>query len=178
MHQTDPARVLLHARALGVLPREVRLVGCQPAVVDGSISELSPAVARAVPQAERIVRALIRDRVPDPDAVRRRDEVLQVMYWMRGERLGEDAGVSELRIFVEDDGTRLGDDLLALLVAGWLEPAAGEDRYRLTTRGEAEAARRFADTFAELTRQAHGACSDPNCECHTLGPEACTRAVR
>jgi hydrogenase maturation protease len=62
MHLATPDRVLMLARALGVLPDWVRIVGCQPhdahAVHDG----LSPEVTRAVDVAVTEVLRLANDR--------------------------------------------------------------------------------------------------------------------
>jgi hydrogenase maturation protease len=55
MHYTVPSRVLVLARALGVLPKRVYLVGCQPADLDLGL-ELSPVVAEMVDRtAETVV---------------------------------------------------------------------------------------------------------------------------
>jgi hydrogenase maturation protease len=48
MHLATPARALLLARALGVLPPTVYLLGCQPAVYEDLALGLSAAVAGAV----------------------------------------------------------------------------------------------------------------------------------
>lgn len=58
LHQAEPSRALLLARALGVLPAEVLLLGCEPAECDELGLELTPAVARAVEPAVRRVLAL------------------------------------------------------------------------------------------------------------------------
>lgn len=114
----------------------------------------------------------------DPvDGIRRRDEILQVMYWLQGEGLADAPGVPELRRFLDDHAAAdLAADLERLAAAGLLEPA-GQGRYRLTAPGREEGARRFADEFAGYLRQGHGACSDPTCDCHELGPEACAHAA-
>lgn len=110
------------------------------------------------------------------DTIRRRDEILQVMFWMRGEGLADDAGPANLRVFLNTaDDVTLAADLAALDEGGLLERMPN-GRYRLTPSGIREGGRRFADEFAEITAQAHGACSDPDCDCQTLGPEACTHA--
>ena len=111
---------------------------------------------------------------PDPaDAIRRRDEILQVMFWMRGEGLADAAGPAELAVFLNEDA--LAADLAALAASGLLDEV-GDGRYRLSDHGRGEAGRRFHEEFEELMHQGHGACSDPNCDCHTLGPEACVHA--
>lgn len=117
---------------------------------------------------------------PGPAAaepLRRRDEILQVMYWMRGESLLDDVAPADLRRFLTPPGEGaagrlLEGDLESLADAALLERTA-DGRYRLTDRGAAEGGRRFADEFEGMTRQGHGACNDPACDCHELGPEAC-----
>lgn len=113
----------------------------------------------------------------DPaDAIRRRDEILQVMFWMRGEGLGEAPGADDLqRFLLGESAAALEEDLAALAATGLLEPAGG-GRFRLTRRGLEEGGRRFREEFEELMHQGHGACSDPDCDCHALGPEACAHA--
>jgi hypothetical protein len=113
----------------------------------------------------------------DPlEALRRRDEILQVMFWLRGEGLAHAATVADLRRFLDETAaTDLEADLDQLSAAGMVEPS-GEQSYRLSTQGLAEGGRRFADEFADYVHAGHGACSDPDCDCHALGPEACERA--
>jgi hydrogenase maturation protease len=56
MHMTTPSRALILARALGVLPPTVYLLGCQPTTCDDLIIGLSEPVERAVaPCVERLV---------------------------------------------------------------------------------------------------------------------------
>ncbi len=103
-----------------------------------------------------------------------RDEILQVLYWLRGEGLGEAASVRDLNVFLDAPEDLVQRHLERLVEEGYatrLERSPG--RYRLTSRGAAEGGRRFADEFAGLTGQAHGECNDPNCACRTQGPEAC-----
>lgn len=108
--------------------------------------------------------------------VRRRDEILQIMFWMRGEGLGNAPTPADLRrLLPPADGDRLDDDLAALRASGLVEDADGGG-YRLTDAGREEGGRRFAEAFDGMTRQGHGACSDPLCDCHELGPEACAHA--
>lgn len=58
MHVAVPSRALAVAKALGALPRETYLVGCEPAVVDELTMELSETVRAVLPEAVRRVRAL------------------------------------------------------------------------------------------------------------------------
>ena len=59
LHQADPEGVLHMAAALGVLPRHVRIVGCQAAACDELGAGLSEAVRVAVPEAAWRVRELL-----------------------------------------------------------------------------------------------------------------------
>ena len=59
MHTTIPSRALEVAQALGPLPAEIFLVGCEPASVDELTTELSPSVAAAVDRAVREVETLL-----------------------------------------------------------------------------------------------------------------------
>jgi len=59
VHLANPARVLALAKALGVLPQRLALVGCQPVDADGLGEQLSPAVERAVPLAAAKVREIV-----------------------------------------------------------------------------------------------------------------------
>lgn len=51
LHLAEPSRVLLLARAAGVLPASVSLIGCQPERVDDYEPSLTSSVQRAVPLA-------------------------------------------------------------------------------------------------------------------------------
>lgn len=98
------------------------------------------------------------------------DEILQVMYWLRGEKLAPEVTVQDLARFV---GAALPlDDVLARLVRLGLvsaTPSGGTLRYALTEAGVREGGRRFADEFRDLTKPGHGECGDPECECQQTG---------
>lgn len=98
-----------------------------------------------------------------------RSEILQVMYWLRGEGLGEvvDAPLLERFLGVE---AALGAGYLDRLVAdGHLDAVPGG--YTLSESGLAEGKTEFALSFADLTRPAHGECS-ADCWCHNSVEEA------
>lgn len=59
-HTATPSRVLLLARALGALPQEVRIIGCEPLAADEVSLTLSPSVAAAVEEAVERVLTLAR----------------------------------------------------------------------------------------------------------------------
>ena len=58
-HYTEPSQVLVLAKALGVLPPHVYIVGCQPADYDELGAELSDEVRAAVEVALNRIEALI-----------------------------------------------------------------------------------------------------------------------
>jgi hydrogenase maturation protease len=64
LHLAEPSRVLLLARALGVLPERVRILGCQPLSCEEFSQELSPPVLAAVESASRRVVELATERAP------------------------------------------------------------------------------------------------------------------
>ena len=111
----------------------------------------------------------------DPlDALRWRDELLQVLYWYRGEGFGESVAPRDLTTFLGADVEVVRRRLEDLVDEGYAVVDDGAPgRYRLTEWGAKEGGRRFADEFAGLTGQAHGECNNPNCSCQTLGPDAC-----
>ncbi len=98
-----------------------------------------------------------------------RSEILQVMYWLRGEGLGDvvDAPLLERFLGVEAE---LGVGYLERLVEdGYLEQSP--PGYVLSERGLREGRTEFALSFSDLTRPAHGECS-ADCWCHNSVEEA------
>lgn len=112
------------------------------------------------------------------DTVRWRDELLQMLYWVRGEGLGETVAPHDLLPFLTIEEHHIRTRLDQLTIDGYVETASGvPGRYQLTAWGVKEGGRRFADEFSGLTGQAHGECNNPNCSCQTLGPGACDAHV-
>ncbi len=110
--------------------------------------------------------------LPKSDALRAlywRSEILQVMYWLRGEGLGDVVDAELLERFL-DVGAEVGLGYLERLVdEGYVERS---DRgFSLSQKGLEEGATEFAMSFAELTRPAHGDCS-ADCWCHASVDEA------
>lgn len=170
MHETVPSRALVMARALGILPARVILVGCQPGRTDEIELRLTDAVRPAVDEAVGRIRALL-----DPvEALKRRDEILQVMFWLQGEGLGPEVRPADLLRFVDDAGA-VQVALTQLTADGCLESvghAPDEIRYRLTALGTGEGRRRFLDEFEPyLARHAHGQCGAADCDCRAGGAE-------
>lgn len=95
-----------------------------------------------------------------------RDEVLQAMFWMKGEGLADAVSSADLARFLGGDAHVIGRQMSRLVAGGYLERLAGRPAvYRLTEMGRLEGARSFRDEFADLTRLAHGECA-PGCWCH------------
>lgn len=108
------------------------------------------------------------------DGIFWRDELLQILYWFRGEGLGEVVAPADLLPFLDADEALIQYHLNRLADEGYtLRVGRALTGYKLTELGVQEGGRRFADEFAGLTNQAHGECNDPNCACKTQGPEAC-----
>jgi hydrogenase maturation protease len=63
MHLAEPSRILRIARAAGVLPGHVLVVGCQPEVCEDFAEILSPPVAASVPVAANRVRELVTELI-------------------------------------------------------------------------------------------------------------------
>jgi hypothetical protein len=98
-----------------------------------------------------------------------RSEILQVMYWLRGEGLGEVVDAPLLERFLGVDAC-IGVTYLERLVAdGYLERVAGG--YVLSPIGLEEGKTEFALSFTDLTRPGHGECS-ADCWCHASVEEA------
>lgn len=102
------------------------------------------------------------------EVLRVRDEVLQAMYWMRAEGLGDAPTAEELARFLAVPAPTLAVFLDRFVADGDLAPAG--NGYALTRTGEDAGKRTFADEMSELTGSTHGEC-DEDCWCHD-SPEA------
>lgn len=110
------------------------------------------------------------------NSVQCQDEILQMMYWMRGENLGDQVTVEQLNRFLRIDERELEGALFQLAARGLI--AAAPERYCLTERGVVEAGRRFLDEFSSvLGKEDHLSCSDPNCDCQAPGFDGSCRSV-
>jgi hypothetical protein len=109
---------------------------------------------------------------PKSEALRQlywRSEILQVMYWLRGEGFADQVDAQLLERFLGVDA-EIGVQYLDRLVEeGYVEAVGG--RYSLSETGRREGALEFATAFEELTRPSHGECSD-DCWCHNSPEEA------
>ena len=104
-----------------------------------------------------------------------RDEILQLLFWMRGEGMGESQASSAVARFLNIEETSLVRHLDRMLEAGYLRKESGG--FGLTEMGRTEGARRFKEEFDPLLSQGHGECKDADCDCHQLGPEHCAHRV-
>ncbi len=123
------------------------------------------------------------------ERIRRRDELLQVLFWLEGEGFEAEMRPEGMKRFLgwPEERIRLGlDELVADELAVRVgrpdeADAPGSGSVRLTETGRREGGRRFVSEFAPLlARDTHhgGECHDPDCECHELGPAACTTFPR
>lgn len=106
------------------------------------------------------------------DALRRRDELLSLLYWLRADRLSEAPALAELACFMGETPL-LTSDLDGLVEAGLVALIAHGEAIQLTAAGVAEGQRRFEEEVqapAELgiAGNAHevmvGVCG-PNARC-------------
>ncbi len=96
------------------------------------------------------------------DALYWRAEILQALYWMRGEGIATRVGAMQLADFLIADRDVLTLQLRELECDGYL--AGDATGYELTALGVSEGGRSFQDEFADLTRPAHYECG-PGCWC-------------
>lgn len=111
------------------------------------------------------------------DAIRWRDEMLQALYWLRGQGLALEVTPASLVSFLQQEETVIASGLQQLAADGYVEllvAAGGQESYRLTSFGLEEGRRRFVDDFAPmLGKHGHGECNDPDCDCHQAGAAEC-----
>lgn len=110
--------------------------------------------------------------VPKSETLRKvfwRSEILQVMYWLHGEGLGDIVDLATLDRFLGITGDEAVPHLERLVEEGYLLPVG--DTYTLSEEGLREGAAEFASSFAELTKPGHGECS-ADCWCHASPEEA------
>ena len=116
----------------------------------------------------------------DADNLKVIDDVLQMMYWLRGEGLADVADIATLQRVSALERARLEPALQTLRQRGLVEGAVvdGHEGYRLTKEGAQEGRRRFSDEFEDLIKPGHGQCADPDCECQRTGSiEDCRHRV-
>ena len=96
-----------------------------------------------------------------------KDEILQVLYWMKGEGLGKEVTAQQVVNLLNTNIDNLRFHLDKLSKEGFLDKKS--NLYQLTEMGNKEAGRRFADAFSGLQKAGHGECG-PDCE-FCYGPD-------
>lgn len=108
------------------------------------------------------------------DDLRLRDEILQVLYWLKGEGLSDSATTHQVSVLIGCTKKDVERVLAQMQTDGLANLRARGEVIELTEFGSKEGGRRFGDAFADLTHAAHGAC-EPDCEdCLVNGPEYCS----
>lgn len=98
-----------------------------------------------------------------------RSEILQLMYWLRGEGLGDVLTPRLMERFLGVDAGVGVTYLDRLVEEGYLQRSGSG--FVLSPQGVEEGAAEFSSSFAELTRPTHGECS-ADCWCHASAEEA------
>ena len=133
----------------------------------------SKPVKRLPPKARRVVTAMSDELHPPKSGALRalywRSEILQVMYWLRGEGFGDFVDAPLLERFLGVNA-EIGLTYLDRLVDEGYVQRDGE-WFVLSESGLEQGAVEFATSFSDLTRPAHGECSD-DCWCHASVEEA------
>lgn len=107
---------------------------------------------------------------PAEDYLFWRDEILQVMYWMAGEGLGESVTPDDLVSFLRADSDLIAGVMARVAQERFLE-LAPSGMYKLTELGMDAGKRGFALEFEGMMAQGHGDC-DPDCWCHKSAARA------
>ena len=101
-----------------------------------------------------------------------RDEILQIMFRMLSEGLGDSPSPAEVGRFLAADPPLVAVHMQRMVALGDVENLA-PGRFKLTVQGVREGRRRFADEFEGMQFGGHAECNRPGCSCLELGPEAC-----
>ena len=98
-----------------------------------------------------------------------RSEILQVMYWLKGEGFGDLVDAALLERFLGVDAAVGVQYLDRLVEEGYLDQVG--TLYSLSELGHREGALEFASSFEGMNKPSHGECSD-DCWCHNSPDEA------
>ncbi|MDX1666854.1 MAG: hypothetical protein R3350_06480 [Saprospiraceae bacterium] len=105
-----------------------------------------------------------------------KDEILQIMYWLRGEQLAEEVKGRKLLTLLNTDAENLLFQLGKLADQGLLScidrPPTLESEFSLSEAGKKEAGARFSSAFEGMQKAGHGECS-ADCDCQWEGHESC-----
>lgn len=107
------------------------------------------------------------------DALFWREEILQVLYWMKGEGLADAVPVSRLLSLLNTTPDNLLLHIQKNTAAGYLETEDGvlteNSAVKLTPTGNKEAGAIFRNAFEGMQKAGHGECG-PDCEfCYVEG---------
>lgn len=108
-------------------------------------------------------------KTPALQAMYWRSEILQLMYWLRGEGFGDLVDAPLIERFLGVEAGRCTTYLDRLTVEGYL--TIDGDWYALSSQGLEVGGREFVDSFSELMRPTHGECN-ADCWCHMSADEA------
>lgn len=97
------------------------------------------------------------DRTPALTELARRDDILELLFWMRGQGFADSLSVGEVARFLTHAEDDVAASLEKLAALGALERDG--DRYRLSAEGLPEARRRFVDDFRDMLADGHGECN-------------------
>ena len=105
-----------------------------------------------------------------------RSEILGVVYWLRGEGLGDIVDIDLIRQYLDVGAHENLSQYLDLLVGDGSLVRDGE-WYALSARGLADGEAQLATAFTDLVRPVSNECND-DCWCQTspAEAEACARA--
>lgn len=109
--------------------------------------------------------------VPAPS----KNEILQVMFWLQAEGLGDEADVTLLERFLGLDVHIDVQHLDRLMEEGYAERVG--DRYKLTAAGTRKGGIEFAASFEELMKPTYGECGR-NPWCTGMNPGECRAGLR
>jgi hypothetical protein len=87
----------------------------------------------------------------------RRDEILELLFWMKGQNFADSLSVLDLERFLTQPREEITASLEKLAALGAVERDG--ERYRLTAEGLPEARRRFVDDFRDMLADGHGECN-------------------
>lgn len=97
------------------------------------------------------------DRSPALAELARRDDILELLFWMRGQGFADSLSVLEVARFLTHEEEEVAASLEKLAALGALERDG--ERYRLSAEGLPEARRRFVDDFRDMLAEGHGECN-------------------
>jgi hypothetical protein len=110
------------------------------------------------------------------DALFWRDEILQVMYWLEGEKLDEWVKAKKLKTLLTTDMENLLYHLENLVDDNYLihenVQFTEDSGFQLAEKGKEEAGHIFAEAFQGMQKMGHGECS-ADCDCQWEGHDSC-----